>query len=111
MSCIHVDDVAGLALWAIENETIRGPLNAVMPQPVTNAAFTREVARAVHCPAVFPVPAFFLRLALGRMSSMLLGSSRVSPSVALQGRYAYCEENLSTALLSVARLPIRERPA
>ncbi|MFM8232327.1 MAG: TIGR01777 family oxidoreductase, partial [Chthoniobacterales bacterium] len=43
MSLIHVDDVAGMALWAIENETLRGPLNAVMPQPVTNAEFTREV--------------------------------------------------------------------
>lgn len=82
MSCIHVDDVAGLALWAIKNDAVRGPLNAVMPQPVTNAEFTRDLARFVHRPALFPVPAFVLRVALGRLSSLLLDSSRVRPRVA-----------------------------
>ena len=87
MSCVHVDDVAGLALWAVENEAVRGPLNAVMPQPVTNADFTRDVAHAVHRPAIFPAPAFLLRLFLGKMASMLLDSVRVRPAVAERGHY------------------------
>lgn len=98
MSCIHVDDVAGMALWAIENEAINGPLNAVMPHPVTNADFTRELSRAVHRPAVLPAPAFFLRLVLGRMSSLMLDSSRVDPAVARAGGYTYAFACLDDAL-------------
>jgi len=103
MSCIHVDDVAAMALWAVENETVRGPLNAVMPQPVTNADFTREVAHALHRPAVLPAPSFFLRLFLGRMASMLLDSSRVRPAVAERGRYRYAFDGLRAAVAAVVR--------
>ena len=103
ISCIHVDDVAGMALWAIENEIVRGPLNAVLPQPVTNAEFTRAVARSVHRPALLPAPAFLLRLVLGRAASMLLDSSRVIPSVALRGGYRYAFGDLASALAAVAR--------
>jgi len=103
MSCIHVDDVAGMALWAIENEVIRGPLNAVLPQPVSNAEFTRAVARSVHRPAALPAPAFLLRLVLGRAATLLLDSSRVRPSVALLGGYRYAFGDLGSALAAVAR--------
>jgi uncharacterized protein (TIGR01777 family) len=103
MSCIHVEDVAGLALWAIENEAIRGPLNAVMPQPVTNADFTRDVAHAVHRPAIFPAPAFLLRLFLGEMASMLLNCARVRPAVAERGNYRYAFSDVPAALADVAR--------
>lgn len=101
MSCIHVEDVAGLALWAAENEFVRGPLNAVMPDPVTNAQFTSDVARAVHRPAVFPAPGFILRAALCRMSSVLLDSSRVRPAGAERGGYRYAFANLPRALAGV----------
>lgn len=103
MSCIHVDDVAGMTLWAIENGNIRGPLNAVMPHPVTNAEFTRDVARAVHRPALFPAPYFILRLVLGRMSSMLLDSARVLPEVAEHERYDFTFRNLPDALSAITR--------
>ncbi|MEI7865624.1 MAG: TIGR01777 family oxidoreductase [Chthoniobacterales bacterium] len=101
MSCIHVDDVADLALWAVENETISGPLNAVMPAPVTNEEFTREVGRAVHRPAFLPVPSMLLRLVLGSMSSMLLESSRVRPAVAAQMRYDFRHTTLPGALVAM----------
>lgn len=103
MSPIHLDDVAGMAIWSIENRTLHGPLNAVMPHPVTNAGFTREVARAVHRPALFPAPSFILRLVLGRMSSMLLDSARVVPEVAERDRYPFAFRRLSDALAAVAR--------
>lgn len=103
MSCIHVDDVAGLALWAVEIEALRGPLNAVMPRPVTNSEFTRDVAKAVRRPAIFPVPAFALRLLLGRMSSLLLDSSRVRPSVVENGRYAFRFADVPSACAALAR--------
>lgn len=103
MSCIHLDDVAGMALWAAGNEAIRGPLNAVMPRPVTNADFTRAMARAVHRPALLPAPSFLLRLVLGRMASMLLESSRVLPAVAERYGYSYVFRELDAALAQVAR--------
>jgi uncharacterized protein (TIGR01777 family) len=102
MSCVHVDDVAGMALWAAENQTIAGPLNAVMPSPVTNAEFTRAVSRAVHRPAVLPAPAFVLRLVLGRMASMLLDSSRVRPAVPENLGYCYDFSNVTDAVDEVA---------
>jgi uncharacterized protein (TIGR01777 family) len=103
MSLIHVDDVAGMALWAIENGMLRGPLNAVMPHPVTNADFTRALARAVRRPAIFPAPAFALRLVLGRMASMLLSSSRVRPAVAEKAGYRYAFADIAAALDAIVR--------
>jgi uncharacterized protein (TIGR01777 family) len=103
MSCIHVDDIAGLALWAIETEALRGPLNGVMPHPVTNADFTRIVARAVHRPAFLPAPAFVLRAVLGDMSSLLLDSSRVRPAVAENLGYRYDFSDVAEAVDEVAQ--------
>jgi uncharacterized protein (TIGR01777 family) len=103
MSCIHVDDIAGLALWAIETEALRGPLNGVMPHPVTNADFTRIVARAVHRPAFLPAPSFVLRAVLGDMSSLLLDSSRVRPAVAENLGYRYDFSDVAEAVDEVAQ--------
>jgi len=103
MSCVHVDDVVGMALWAIENETILGPLNAVMPQPVTNAEFTCDVARAAHRPAIFSAPSCVLRVVLGQMSSMLLNSARVRPATAERERYDFAFRGLPGALSAIIR--------
>ena len=102
MSCIHVDDIAGLALWAIGQENFDGPVNAVMPHPVTNADFTRLLARAVHRPAILPAPAFVLRAVLGEMASLLLDSSRVRPGVAEERGYPYEFADVEKALAQVA---------
>jgi uncharacterized protein (TIGR01777 family) len=102
MSCIHVDDIAGLALWAIETDALRGPLNGVLPQPVTNADFTRILAQAVHRPAFLPAPAFLLRAVLGDMSSLLLDSSRVRPAVAEKLGYRYDFGDVTDAVDEVA---------
>lgn len=103
MSCIHVDDIAGLALWAVDTEAVSGPLNGVLPQPVTNADFTRTLARAVHRPALLPAPAFILRAVLGDMSSLLLESSRVRPAVAEKLGYRYGFADVADAIDEVAR--------
>lgn len=98
MSCVHVEDVAGMILWALRNPDVSGPVNAVMPEPVRNSEFTRALAAFVHRPAVFPVPAFVLRLALGGLSHVMLDSSRVLPGVALRLGYTYKFPTLSAAL-------------
>jgi uncharacterized protein len=102
MSCVHVDDVAGMILWAIENPSISGPVNAVMPEPVRNSEFTRSLAKAFHRPAIFPAPAVFLRLFLGGMSSILLDSAKVLPAVAVRENYKYRYPSLVPALQSLA---------
>lgn len=101
MSCVHVDDVAGMIHWAIREPSVSGPVNAVMPEPVTNADFTRSLASAVHRPAIFPAPAFILRAALGELSHVMLDSARVVPAVAQKLGYAYKFPTLPEALQSL----------
>jgi uncharacterized protein (TIGR01777 family) len=103
MSGVHVDDVVGIVVWALENESINGPVNAVMPAPFRNADFTRELARCVARPAILPAPAFALRLALGELSDSMLDSCRVAPRVALQGGYKYRFPTLPAALADAVR--------
>jgi len=98
MSCIHVDDVAGLILWAIANASISGPVNAVCPEPVRNTDFTRALARAVHRPAILPAPVFALRLSLGELSRVMLDSVRVIPQVALSNGYSFRYPNVEAEL-------------
>lgn len=98
MSGIHVDDLAGLIRWGLENESVDGPYNAVMPEPFRNEDFTREVARAVHRPAFLPAPAFAMRLVLGEMSDIILASSRVKPTKTLDRSYVFRFATLPSAL-------------
>jgi uncharacterized protein (TIGR01777 family) len=101
MSCIHVEDVAGMILWAIHHDAVTGPLNSVMPEPVTNADFTKSVAASVRRPAIFPAPAIILKAALGELSHVLLDSSRVLPGAAGKLGYPYRFSTLATALESL----------
>jgi uncharacterized protein len=103
MSGVHVEDVAGIMVWALENETVSGPVNAVMPTPFRNSEFTRELARCVRRPAIFPAPAFVLRLALGELSHLMLDSSRVEPRVAPRAGYDYQFSTLPVALANAVR--------
>lgn len=103
MSWVHLDDVVGLLLHAACNDDVRGPLNAVSPSPVTNAAFTQELARTLHRPALLPVPRFALRAALGEFSGALLESQRVLPGVARETHYAFVYPELAPALAACLR--------
>ena len=100
MSCIHVDDVAGMILWALENNAVRGPLNAVNPDPVRNLDFTQILARALHRPAFLPAPAFALRLGLVELSHLLLDSIRVRPAKALSLGYHFRYLTLEDGILA-----------
>jgi uncharacterized protein (TIGR01777 family) len=97
MSGVHVDDVAGIIVWALENE-VNGPVNAVMPTPFRNSDLTTELSQAVGRPAIFSVPAFALRLSLGELSHLMLDSCRVAPRVTMEGGYRYRFPTLPAAL-------------
>ena len=78
MSWIALDDLVSVFLFALDNESISGAVNAVSPTPVTNREFTKTLARVLSRPAIFPVPAFAVKLALGEMAdALLLASTRV----------------------------------
>jgi len=99
MSWISIDDVAGIIRFALENETVRGPINAVSPYPMRNVEFIRKAARAVHRPAIFPAPAFALRLMLGEMADgLLLSSQRVLPEKLRSLGYQFQDNDLGFTL-------------
>lgn len=97
-SWIHRDDVIGLIRFALTHETLRGPVNATAPEPVTMRQFATALGRALHRPSGLPAPAFALRLVLGEMSEMLLTGQRVVPVVAQRSGYAFGYPSLDRAL-------------
>jgi uncharacterized protein (TIGR01777 family) len=97
MPWIHLDDLVGMLLHAAKSE-ISGPMNAVGPSPVTNRQFTRALAAALRRPAVFPVPAFALRVMFGELASVLLASQRAVPYVAVSAGYRFRYASLDDAL-------------
>lgn len=98
MSWIHVRDVAGLIVTALKNPDFQGPINAVSPNPVTNNEFTNILAKTLHRPAVFPVPAFVLKILFGEMSQLLLSSQKVSSQKAINLGYKFIYPKLKGAL-------------
>jgi TIGR01777 family protein len=98
MSWIHRDDLLNLILHILENRTITGPANATSPNPVTNAVFTEQLAKAIHRPAVVPIPAFALKIRFGEAAEPLLASARVFPRVAIESGYRFQYPELGPAL-------------
>ena len=102
MSWIHIDDLIRLIVFLMKESTVRGVFNATSPFPVTNREFTRALAEAVHRPAIIPVPAFALRLALGEMAEVLLASQRAIPDAAQRAGFVFEHPDIFTALAQVA---------
>jgi uncharacterized protein (TIGR01777 family) len=99
MSWISLDDVVEVLRLAVEKGQVRGPLNVISPQPQQNAEFTKTLASAMHRPALFPAPAFLLRLALGEMGdALLLSSQRVLPKKLESLGYRFLHADLKSAL-------------
>jgi uncharacterized protein len=105
VSWIHRDDVAGIFRFALENDAVRGALNATAPEPVTMAMFCRTLGRVLGRPSWAPVPALALRLVLGEMASILLTGQRVEPHEALRLGYRFRFARLEPALRAAVRRP------
>ena len=95
---IHIADMVDIYRYALVSDTLSGPVNATAPVPVTNAEFTRRLARALHRPAFMAVPEFGLRAVLGEMADVLLTSQRVLPTVLMNAGYGFRFANLDEAL-------------
>ena len=102
MSWIALDDVVGILRLALSNEQASGPVSVVAPNPVQNSEFTRVLASVLHRPAIFPAPAFALRLAIGEMAdALLLSSQRVHSERPPAATYPFRYENLEPALHAI----------
>ena len=104
MSWVTLEDVVGTIRLALEKNQVRGAINVVAPGAVQNAEFTKVLAKALHRPALFPAPAFALRLMLGEMAdALLLSSQRVVPQRLEQLAYRFLHQDLSTALAATLK--------
>jgi uncharacterized protein (TIGR01777 family) len=101
-SWIHIEDLAGIFHLALTGP-VQGPVNGVSPNPVTNADFTRALAAAVKRPAIFPVPAFGLKLMFGDMAEILLASQRALPKAAEAAGYRFRFSNVDAALADLLK--------
>jgi uncharacterized protein (TIGR01777 family) len=100
MSWVGLDDVVGAFHHALFDDTIAGPVNVTAPTPVSNAAFTAALGRAVHRPTLVPVPTFGLRILLGRQMAdeTALASAWVRPARLEATAYPFRHRTLDAAL-------------
>ncbi len=99
LSWITLADAVAAIAHLLEQEGAEGPYNLCAPNPVTNAEFTRAVARVMHRPAVLRVPGFVLRMVLGEMAQeMLLASTRAIPERLQQMGFCFSDARLEPAL-------------
>jgi uncharacterized protein (TIGR01777 family) len=96
---IENDDLSRVITFCIGNQEIRGPVNAVSPNPVINREFTRTLAGIVKRPALIPAPAFLMKLVMGRMADeLLLASCRSMPKKLLDAGFQFQYPELESAL-------------
>jgi hypothetical protein len=102
MNWITLEDLIGVIRRAVEDENLRGPVNTVAPQQVTNGEFTKALGHALGRPTIFAVPAFAARLAFGEMAdTLLLASTRVEPARLKEIGYQFKHPEIGEALRSV----------
>jgi uncharacterized protein (TIGR01777 family) len=101
MSWIHIDDLTSLIVFALMTPALSGPLNAGAPNPIINAEFTRELARALHRPAILPVPRLALKLVFGEMAEIIYASQRMVPEAASRAGFRFKFPEVGLALRDV----------
>jgi uncharacterized protein len=103
-SWIDIDDLVGTVQHVIKTDTLRGPVNVVAPTPVRNSEFTKTLASVLSRPAIFPMPAFAVRLVFGQMGDeLLLASQRVEPAKLLASGYIFQKPDLRKALEDILK--------
>lgn len=100
---IHADDLARAVLFVIDQPGLSGPVNAVVPDPPTQAQFIAALARVLGKPARVPAPAFALKLLLGRKAEIVLASQRAVPNALRAAGFRFEHAELEPALSSLLR--------
>jgi uncharacterized protein (TIGR01777 family) len=98
-SWVVIDDVVGTILHALEEDSLKGPVNVAVPEPLTNAEYTRTLGRVLGRPTIFPLPAPAARVMLGQVADeLLLASQRIEPARLKETGYSYRYPELEGAL-------------
>ena len=95
---IHIDDLIGIYIYALENSSVRGIINAVSPNPVRAKELAKIIGKTIHRPSMFPVPLFALKLAVGEAAESIVASQRVMPKKLLDSGFKFKFENIEKAL-------------
>jgi uncharacterized protein (TIGR01777 family) len=104
LSWIHIDDVITAIRFLIENTDAQGVFNLTSPNPILAKDFYDLLGKVVHRPAVLPLPAFMLKLTMGRMAKeLLLSSQRVMPRRLLQTAYRFKYADAKSAIESIVK--------
>lgn len=99
MSWVALDDVVGVLNFLLENENLRGAINVVAPNPVTNEEFTKTLGSVLYRPTILPLPEFAVNLVFGEMGdALLLDSTKVIPKRLIDAGYKFTHTQLETAL-------------
>jgi len=99
MSWVVLDDLLKIIEYSLTHDEVKGPVNAVGPEPVTNLEFTKTLGRVLHRPTLFPMPAFLARLVFGQMAEeLLLSGARVKPEKILKAGFKFDHVSLENAL-------------
>ncbi|MAZ40966.1 TIGR01777 family protein [bacterium] len=97
-SWIHIDDLIEVYKKALIDDSLEGPINAVSPEPVRNKVFTKALGKALKRPTLFFVPGFALKLVMGELGSVILGSQKVTPKKLKEAQFAYKYPSIDKAL-------------
>jgi uncharacterized protein (TIGR01777 family) len=98
-SWVVIDDVVGAILHALEEDSLNGPVNVTVPDPLTNAEYTRTLGHVLGRPTIFPLPAPAARVLLGQVADeLLLASQRIEPVRLKETGYSYRYPELEGAL-------------
>jgi uncharacterized protein len=100
---IHIDDLVGIYERAIDEAGWSGAVNATAPEPVTNRELSKALGRALHRPAIAPVPGFAVKLLYGEMATLVITGQRAVPRRPLEWGYEFRHPDLDEALRSVLR--------
>jgi len=104
MSWIDMQDMVGAIHHILKTDRLQGPVNLVAPKPVINAEFTKTLTSVLSRPAIFPMPAFAVKLAFGEMGeALLLGSQRVEPTQLVNSGYLFRFKDLAASLESTLK--------
>jgi len=98
---IHLQDMLSLLVFLIDNDSVKGAVNATATHPVTNDEFSKQFARALNRPAFFPMPTFVVKAIFGEASELLLEGQKVVPKKLLDNKFKFKYPQLKAALKAI----------
>lgn len=97
-SWLHIDDIVGIYLHAIDNQNLNGAVNAVSPNPVKMNEFASTLGKVLNRPSLFPVPKFVLKLVVGEAAGVITASHKIDNKKIVKSGYKFKFENLEITL-------------